>query len=150
MTASVTKDSGYLEMAFPHTSSAAADIDMRGRTRHRSPTRPEIRALRTADESSTLRGRSRHRSVSPHRSQTRSRVRSRARSPAPRTSNAMRLAYHARQREARRDHCPSRAASPHANAAREPPYRRQQQRTKSRNRPALVELQQMTQANQSG
>ncbi|KAJ6783140.1 hypothetical protein PWT90_01438 [Aphanocladium album] len=141
MTASIASDAGYLDMAFTHP----ADIDMRGRTRHRSPTRPEIRALRT-EESSTLRGRSRHRSISPHRSQTRSRARSRARSPPPRTSNALRLAYHARQREARRDHCPSRATSPHP---REPPYRRQQ-RTKSRNRPALVELQQMTQASQSG
>ncbi|OAR00089.1 hypothetical protein LLEC1_01079 [Akanthomyces lecanii] len=135
MTASITSDVNYPEMALPH----AVDIDMRGRKRHRSPTRPEIRALRT-EESSTLRGRSRHRSISPHRSQTRSRAQSRARSPAPRTSNALRLAYHARQREARRDHCPSRATSPHPT---EPVYRRQQ-RTKSRNRPAIVELQQMT------
>ncbi|ATY61024.1 hypothetical protein A9K55_006477 [Cordyceps militaris] len=142
MTASRTSDVGYLEMALPNT----ADLDMRGRKRHRSLTRPEIRALRTTEESSTLRGRSRHRSISPHRSQTRSRARSRARSPVPLTSNALRLAYHARQREARRDHCPSRAASPHPT---EPPYRRQQ-RTKSRNRPALMELRQMTKTSESG
>lgn len=136
MTSAIAARVDPLEMAMP----PAADIDMRGRKRHRSPTRPEIRALRT-EESSTLRGRSRHRSESPHRSQNRSGARSRASSPARLTSNALRLAYHARQREARRDHCPSRASSP-----RPVETARRQQRTKSRNKPALAELQKMTAA----
>jgi branched-chain amino acid aminotransferase len=110
--------------------SPTADVESsRGRKRHRSQTRPEIRAIR-AQESSTLRGRSRHRSVSPRPSRTCS--------PSLLSSpTGFRLTGNNRPRGPRRDHCPSRASSP----IREPSLRRRQ-RTRSRARPVQLDAEQ--------
>ncbi|PTB70792.1 hypothetical protein BBK36DRAFT_1137445 [Trichoderma citrinoviride] len=76
----------------------------RGRTRDRIMPIPNSKNLRP-DESSTLRGRSRRRSVSPFS------LASRGSSPSVKPS-ANRLMLHNRLREKRREHCPSRIASP--------------------------------------
>ncbi|KAL7784057.1 hypothetical protein V8C37DRAFT_396514 [Trichoderma ceciliae] len=97
----------------------------RGRTRDRNI--PNSKSLRP-DESSTLRGRSRRRSVSPFS------LTSRTSSPSIRSS-ANRLILHNRLREKRREHCPSRIASP----ATQDVFQQQQQRMRSRSRGPRVE-----------
>ncbi|TFB03777.1 hypothetical protein CCMA1212_004397 [Trichoderma ghanense] len=76
----------------------------RGRTRDRTVPIPNSKNLRP-DESSTLRGRSRRRSVSPFS------IASRGSSPSVKPSTN-RLMLHNRLRDKRREHCPSRIASP--------------------------------------
>ncbi|KAK3196816.1 hypothetical protein K4F52_000160 [Lecanicillium sp. MT-2017a] len=127
MTASVETDFSYQDVEIVLSPTADVDGNSRGRKRDRSQTRPQIRALR-AQESSTLRGRSRHRSVSPHPSG--------ACSPSLLSSpTGLRLTRN-RPRDARRDHCPSRAASP----IRQPSSSmRRRQRTKSRPRPVQLD-----------
>ncbi|KAL6881265.1 hypothetical protein J3F83DRAFT_721647 [Trichoderma novae-zelandiae] len=93
----------------------------RGRTRDRDMPITNSKSLR-ADESSTLRGRSRRRSVSPFS------LASRGSSPSVKPS-ANRLMLHNRLREKRREHCPSRIASP-AN----PEVLHKQSRMRSRSR----------------
>ncbi|KAM0259042.1 hypothetical protein ACHAQJ_003542 [Trichoderma viride] len=91
----------------------------RGRTRDRDI--PNSKSLRP-DESSTLRGRSRRRSISPFS------LTSRTSSPSVKSS-ANRLILHNRLREKRREHCPSRIASPAGQDVFQP-----QQRMRSRSR----------------
>ena len=91
----------------------------RGRKRNRSPTRPEIRSLRSDVEASTLRGRSRCRS----RSRASFRELSSLRSPS------RKRVERSRPRELRREHCPSRAPS---RAPSRPRTQRRRQRTQSR------------------
>lgn len=97
----------------------------RGRKRDRVSTRPDVKSVRP-DESSTLRGRSRRRSPSPHS------LVSRDTSPTV-MSPTRRLLLRGRLRESRREHCPSRAASPSQQAFR------RQQRTRSRSRGPRLE-----------
>lgn len=105
----------------------AADHDVgRGRKRSRSTNRGDIRSLRT-EESSTLRGRSRRRATSPFD------LGSRASSPTGQILRCNQL------RHARREHCPSRVASPSDQSA---PFRsrpRTQNRARSRSRGLRVE-----------
>ncbi|KAH0532075.1 hypothetical protein TsFJ059_000814 [Trichoderma semiorbis] len=102
------------------------DLDgSRGRTRDRNI--PNSKNLRP-DESSTLRGRSRRRSVSPFS------LTSRTSSPAVKPS-ANRLMLHNRMREKRREHCPSRYASP----ANQDAFQQQPPRMRSRSRGPRVE-----------
>lgn len=95
------------------TESLDHEAAMRGRTLNRSPTRPEIRALRTADESSTLRGRSRRRrSPSPYRATANANAATPTASPSNSQTVLMsptriRLMHDKRRRE----HCPSRRSS---------------------------------------
>lgn len=95
--------------------------DVRGRTRDRNI--PNSKSLRP-DESSTLRGRSRRRSISPFS------LTSRASSPSVKSS-ANRLILHNRLREKRREHCPSRIASP---ASQDVFQSQQRMRSRSRGR----------------
>ncbi|SPJ70763.1 uncharacterized protein FTOL_00491 [Fusarium torulosum] len=91
----------------PAIISPTADHDvLRGRKRERSMTRGSVRSFRAAppDESSNLRGRSRRRAASPALSYT-----SRPSSPRRVPSPTRRRLLHARLR---REHCPSRVASP--------------------------------------
>lgn len=99
----------------------------RGRTRDRDL--PNSKNLRP-DESSTLRGRSRRRSVSPFS------LTSRTSSPSVKSS-ANRLMLHNRMREKRREHCPSRIASP---ASQEVFPQQQRMRSRSRGPRAEQEL----------
>jgi len=96
----------------------------RGRTRDRNM--PSSKNLRP-DESSTLRGRSRRRSISPFS------LTSRTSSPSVKSS-ANRLILHNRLREKRREHCPSRIASPASQDVFQ-----SQQRMRSRSRGPRVE-----------
>ncbi|RSL44693.1 hypothetical protein CEP53_011105 [Fusarium sp. AF-6] len=115
----------------PTIVSPVADHDsMRGRKRERSMTRGNVRSIRCApsDESSTLRGRSRRRAVSPSIGYT-----SRASSPRRVLSPTRRRLLHARLR---REHCPSRVASP---IEQQRPLRRRQ-RTRSRSRGPRLEM----------
>ncbi|KAM0432787.1 hypothetical protein ACHAPT_004489 [Fusarium lateritium] len=116
----------------PTIVSPSADHDaMRGRKRERSMTRGgNVRSIRCApsDESSTLRGRSRRRAVSPSLGYT-----SRASSPRRVLSPTRRRLLHARLR---REHCPSRVASP---IEQQRPFRRRQ-RTRSRSRGPRLEM----------
>ncbi|KAM5348041.1 hypothetical protein ACJ41O_007865 [Fusarium nematophilum] len=125
--------SGKASFAEPPTvvSPTAENDVMRGRKRERSMTRgTNLRALRAApsDESSTLRGRSRRRAVSPSLGYT-----SRASSPRRVLSPTRRRLLHARLR---REHCPSRVASP---VEQQRPFRRRQ-RTRSRSRGPRLEM----------
>lgn len=91
------------------------EASTRGRQRHRSPTRPEIRALR-AEESSTLRGRSRRRqSPSPHRSAASNTTTATAAVTATSSPRASVLLSPAGIRlsteKRRREHCPSRRSA---------------------------------------
>lgn len=91
----------------PTIISPTADHDvLRGRKRERSLTRGSVRPFRAAlpDESSNLRGRSRRRAASPALNYT-----SRPSSPRRVPSPTRRRLLHARLR---REHCPSRVASP--------------------------------------
>ncbi|KAM0202851.1 hypothetical protein ACHAPA_000721 [Fusarium lateritium] len=91
----------------PTMISPTADHDvLRGRKRERSMTRGSVRSFRAAppDESSNLRGRSRRRAASPALSYT-----SQPSSPRRVPSPTRRRLLHARLR---REHCPSRVASP--------------------------------------
>jgi len=82
---------------------------MRGRTRHRNHARGSITSER-ADESSTLRGRSRQRASSP--------IGSASRNHSPSLMSPPRhFALHNRLRDGRREHCPSRATSPSGRKA---------------------------------
>lgn len=122
----------------PTIVSPAADHDgMRGRKRERSMTRGNVRSIRCApsDESSTLRGRSRRRAVSPALSYT-----SRASSPRRVLSPTRRRLLHARLR---REHCPSRVASP---IEQQRPLRRQRTRSRSRGPRLEMELEAARQA----
>ncbi|KAH7017310.1 hypothetical protein EDB80DRAFT_280684 [Ilyonectria destructans] len=104
--------------------SPTADHDaMRGRKRDRSMNRRSVRPIRCApsDECSTLRGRSRRRATSPALGYS-----SRATSPRVSSPTRKRL-LHARLR---REHCPSRVASP---VEQQQVFRRRQ-RTRSRSR----------------
>ncbi|KAF4471511.1 branched-chain amino acid aminotransferase [Fusarium albosuccineum] len=115
----------------PTIISPTAEHDvMRGRKRERSMTRGNVRSIRCApsDESSTLRGRSRRRAVSPSLGYT-----SRASSPRRVLSPTRRRLLHARLR---REHCPSRVASP---VEQQRPFRRRQ-RTRSRSRGPRLEM----------
>lgn len=98
----------------------------RGRTRDRNV--PTSKSLRP-DESSTLRGRSRRRSISPFS------LTSRTSSPSVKSS-ANRLILHNRLREKRREHCPSRIASP---ASQDVFQSQQRMRSRSRSRGPRVE-----------
>ncbi|KAL7921139.1 hypothetical protein ACQKWADRAFT_314192 [Trichoderma austrokoningii] len=101
-----------------------ADHDgFRGRTRDRNT--PSSQSLRP-DESSTLRGRSRRRSISPFS------LASRTSSPSA-ISSANRLILYNRLREKRREHCPSRIASPASQDGFQP-QRRMRSRSRSRSR----------------
>lgn len=128
MTSAVVHDSPLL-MAPPPPSDHESTI--RGRKRDRSMTRPSasIRAIRCApsDESSTLRGRSRHRATSPWGSQHASAA-SRASSPSLLSPTRKRL-LHVRLR---REHCPSRIATPPAQEQQRTLRRRQRTRSRSR------------------
>ncbi|KAH6607634.1 branched-chain amino acid aminotransferase [Trichoderma cornu-damae] len=104
----------------------------RGRTRDRNI--PNSKSLRP-DESSTLRGRSRRRSVSPFN------LTSRTSSPSVKSS-ANRLMLHNRLREKRREHCPSRMASPASQEVFQQQQQQQQQkqqRMRSRSRGPRME-----------
>lgn len=104
---------------------------MRGRKRDRSVTRGDVRSIRcppSDSEASNLRGRSRRRATSPALGLT-----SRASSPRRVMSPTRRRFLHARLR---REHCPSRVASP----AEHPQMFRRRQRTRSRSRGPRLEL----------
>ncbi|KAH7150089.1 hypothetical protein B0J13DRAFT_620422 [Dactylonectria estremocensis] len=96
---------------------------MRGRKRDRSMTRRTVRSIRCApsDECSTLRGRSRRRATSPALGYS-----SRTTSPGVSSPTRRRLL----QVRLRREHCPSRVASP---VEQQQVFRRRQ-RTRSRSR----------------
>lgn len=83
---------------------------MRGRTRHRCHNRDSAPNSERADESSTLRGRSRQRALSPRGSASRNQ------SPSL-LSPTRHLALSNRFRDSRREHCPSRATSPSGRKA---------------------------------
>ncbi|CAM1511600.1 Fc.00g091130.m01.CDS01 [Cosmosporella sp. VM-42] len=105
----------------PTIMAPAAEHDgIRGRKRDRSVTRSSVRTIRCppSEDASTLRGRSRHRATSPWG------YTSRAASPSVNSPNRKRL-LHARLR---REHCPSRVATP----AQEQIRRRQRTRSRSR------------------
>ncbi|KAI5463780.1 hypothetical protein BGZ63DRAFT_423096 [Mariannaea sp. PMI_226] len=102
----------------------ATDHDaMRGRKRDRSMTRGNVRSIRCAppDECSTLRGRSRRRATSPAVGLSSPPTSPRVLSPTRR-----RLLY----ARIRREHCPSRVASP--VEAQQVFWRRQRTRSRSR------------------
>ncbi|KAG5917812.1 hypothetical protein E4U53_004154 [Claviceps sorghi] len=104
--------------------SATNDDVSRGRKRSRSLSRTaRSRSLRP-DESSTLRGRSPRRATSPFQ------LYSRNTSPAALKSSTSHLLLCNRLRRARREHCPSRTASP----AERTVGRRQRSRSRSRSR----------------
>ncbi|KAM4060405.1 hypothetical protein HRG_002028 [Hirsutella rhossiliensis] len=106
-----------------------ADHDTgRGRRRSRSTNRGDIRSLRT-EESSTLRGRSPRRATSPFD------LVSRSSSPTGQILRCSQL------RHARREHCPSRVASPsdRHTAFRSRPTPQSSTRTRSRSRGLRVE-----------
>ncbi|KAL6914092.1 hypothetical protein FSST1_011852 [Fusarium sambucinum] len=117
------------------TMSPAVDHDvLRGRKRERSMTRGSVRTFRAApaDESSNLRGRSRRRAASPALSYT-----SRPSSPRRVPSPTRRRLLHARLR---REHCPSRVASPVEQQQHRPIRRRQRTRSQSRGPRLEMEL----------
>ncbi|OBS21995.1 hypothetical protein FPOA_08332 [Fusarium poae] len=119
------------------TMSPAADHDvLRGRKRERSMTRGSVRTFRAApaDESSNLRGRSRRRAASPALSYT-----SRPSSPRRVPSPTRRRLLHARLR---REHCPSRVASPVEQQQQQQQHRpiRRRQRTRSQSRGPRLEM----------
>ncbi|KAF5018658.1 hypothetical protein F66182_9351 [Fusarium sp. NRRL 66182] len=121
MTARVaTGSSSFAEP--PTIISPTADHDvLRGRRRERSMTRGSVRSFRAAptDESSNLRGRSRCRAVSPALSFS-----SRPSSPRRVPSPTKRRLLHARLR---REHCPSRVASPGEQQQQQQHHHQQQQ-----------------------
>lgn len=104
----------------------------RGRKRDRSTAGSNSRSIRTAptDESSTLRGRSRHRATSPWGQP------SRTSSPGLKATTTKRL-LHVRFR---REHCPSRVATP----AQEQRTFRRRQRTRSRSCGPRMEMEKDT------
>lgn len=103
--------------------SPVADHDLgRGRKRDRSQTRASSHSIR-ADESSTLRGRSRRRATSPFAQPSRS-------STPSLMSPTRQLLLHNRLRDTRREHCPSRKQSPTGR----PVLQRRRQRSRSRSR----------------
>ena len=117
----MTKGVVYGTAEPPSMFSPSGDHDgMRGRKRDRSGTRSSVRTIRCppSEDASTLRGRSRHRATSPWG------YTSRAPSPSVNSTNRKRL-LHARLR---REHCPSRVATP----AKEQIRRRQRTRSRSR------------------
>lgn len=130
MTASILYTSTPLSEPTIIISPAMTEHDSgRGRKRDRSNSpRSNIRSVRAApsDESSTLRGRSRHRATSPWGQP------SRASSPSIKSPTTKRL-LHVRLR---REHCPSRVATP---ASEQRTFRRRQ-RTRSRSCGPRLEL----------
>ncbi|RGP65212.1 branched-chain amino acid aminotransferase [Fusarium sporotrichioides] len=130
MTARVAPgSSSYTEPSTTMSPTADHDV-LRGRKRERSMTRGSVRTFRAApaDESSNLRGRSRRRAASPALNYT-SRTSSPRRVPSP----TRRRLLHARLR---REHCPSRVASP---VEQHRPIRRRQ-RTRSQSRGPRLEM----------
>lgn len=130
MTAGATHNSTFVDV--PIIVSPSIDYDaMRGRKRDRSKTRSDRRPIRCApsdSEASTLRGRSRRRATSPALGHT-----SRTSSPRRVLSPTRRRFLHARLR---REHCPSRVASP----VEHPHMFRRRQRTRSRSREPRFDL----------
>jgi hypothetical protein len=110
--------------------SPTTDQDVaRGRRRDRSMTRVTNNSVR-ADESSTLRGRSRRRATSPPAGPSRG-------STPSLMSPTRQLLLHNRLRETRRQHCPSRKQSPTGQPALQ---RRRRQRSRSRSRGLHLDL----------
>ncbi|EGU84235.1 hypothetical protein FOPG_07086 [Fusarium oxysporum f. sp. conglutinans race 2 54008] len=119
----------------PAIVSPNADHDvLRGRKRERSMTRGSVRPFRAApaDESSNLRGRSRRRAASPALSYT-----SQPSSPRRVPSPTRRRLLHARLR---REHCPSRVASPVEQQLQQHRPVRRRQRTRSQSRGPRLEM----------
>ncbi|KAG5982028.1 hypothetical protein E4U54_006433 [Claviceps lovelessii] len=106
------------------TSPGTNDDVSRGRKRSRSLSRTARSKSLRPDESSTLRGRSPRRATSPFV------LHSRNTSPAALRSSPSHLLLHSQLRRARREHCPSRTASPAERTVR----RRQRSRSRGRSR----------------
>ncbi|KAF4973852.1 hypothetical protein FZEAL_9198 [Fusarium zealandicum] len=138
MTAGIVLGNLSLAEPNPMVSPPAESDAMRGRKRERSMTRGNVRSIRCppSDESSTLRGRSRCRAASPSLAYTSSR----ASSPRRVLSPTRRRLLHARLR---REHCPSRVASP---IEQQRPLRRQRTRSRSRGPRLEMELETARQA----
>ncbi|KAF4993937.1 hypothetical protein FGRMN_6125 [Fusarium graminum] len=136
MTARVAPgSSSYAEPSAMISPTADHDV-LRGRKRERSMTRGNVREFRAApaDESSNLRGRSRRRAASPVVSYI-----SRPSSPRRVPSPTRRRLLHARLR---REHCPSRVASPVEQQFQLQQHRpvRRRQRTRSQSRGPRLEM----------